>query len=711
MNALVGYLDRTIPAVLESEEFQKRRNQIIEAEGQEGREIIRPFEEKIKKENFVLMEIRYGPMTKTEIAPVVNEKPRGADELEKMLAEGAVSREDFERIVEAREALGEELQEVLKQARDVEHKIGEALKALVFGFGAEIVNPRIDTLENKFEGSKVHKYLERIRHYVLENLESFTKRPEADTSQPAGLVAALQQQQAGDPFLVYRVNVLVDNSTTERAPIEIETHPTYKNLFGTIERTFDRAGHSYTDFTHIKAGSLLRADGGYLVLSLLDVMAESGVYQSLERTLKNNKVDIQGFDPFFLFSSTALKPEPIDVNVKVVLIGDAHSYQALYTYDQDFRKIFKVKADFDTVMNRNEESVGRYADFVRRIVSQEDLPDFDREAVAAVVEQGIRLAGRQGKLSTRFSDVADIIRESAYWAREAGGDLVRAKHVDKAVEERIERLNLVETRITELIRDGVLMIDIDGARVGQINGLSVYDMGDYSFGRPTKITTAVATGREGILNIEREADLSGRTHNKGMLLLAGYFRSRFARERPLTLSASVAFEQSYSGVDGDSASSTELYALLSSLSELPLRQDIAVTGSVNQKGEVQAIGGVNQKVEGFFDVCRLHGLTGSQGAMIPAANVDDLMLRKDVVQAADDGQFRVYSVRTIEEGIEILTGVPAGERDDEGKFPEDSVYGKVEARLYEMAKGVRDFMKKGKEGEEEEEEETDNPPA
>ncbi len=708
MKALVNYFSRTIPAVLESEEFQKRRNQIIETEGQEGREIIRPFEEKIKKENFVLMEIRYGPMTKTEIAPVVNEKPRGAEELEKMLAEGAVSREDFERIVEAREALGEELQEVLKRARDVEHKIGEALKALVFGFGVEIVNPRIDALKNKFEGRKVQKYLESVRHHVLENLESFTKRPEADTSQPAGLLAALQQQ-ASDPFLEYRVNVLVDNSTTKRAPIEIETHPTYKNLFGTIERTFDRSGHSFADFTHIKAGSLLRADGGYLVLSLLDVLAEAGVYQSLERTLKNNKVDIQGFDPFFLFSTTALKPEPIDVNVKVVLIGDAHSYQTLYTYDPDFRKIFKVKADFDTVMDRNEESVNRYADFVRRIVAQENLPDFDRGAVAAVVEQGIRLAGRQSKLSTRFSDVADLIRESAYWAREDASDLVRTKHVDGAVTERIGRLNLVETKITELIRDGILMIDIDGARVGQVNGLSVYDMGDYSFGRPTKITTAVSTGREGIVNIEREADLSGKTHNKGMLLLAGYFRSKFARKRPLTLSASVAFEQSYSGVDGDSASSTELYALLSSLSELPLRQDIAVTGSVNQKGEVQAIGGVNQKVEGFFDVCRLHSLTGSQGVMIPAANVDDLMLRKDVVQAAADGKFRIYSVRTIEEGIEILTGAPAGVRDDEDKFPEDSVYGKVEARLQEMAKAIKDFMKQTKEGEEEEQE-TDNPP-
>jgi ATP-dependent Lon protease len=399
MDSLVRYLHKTIPAVLESEEFKKRRDQIIEMEGQKGREVIRPFEEKIKKENFVLMEIRYGPMTKTEIAPLVDGKPRGQEELEKMFAEGKVSREEFERIQEARETLGGELQEVLKQAKEVEQKIGEAVRNLVYGFGAEIVNPRIDDLKSKYTGEKVQKYLEDVRHDVMDNLENFAKGPQEEGDKQQGLAAMLQSQR--DPSLVYQVNVVVDNHQTERAPIIVETHPTYKNLFGTIERTWDRSGHSYSDFTHIKAGSLLRADGGYLVISLLDVMAEQGVYQSLKRTLKNNKVDIQGFDPFFLFSSTALKPEPIDVNVKVVLIGDSHSYQILYMYDEDFRKIFKVKADFDTVMERTSDSVNQYADFVRRITSQEDLLPFHRSAVAAVVEQGIRQAGRQSKLSTR----------------------------------------------------------------------------------------------------------------------------------------------------------------------------------------------------------------------------------------------------------------------------------------------------------------------
>jgi len=690
MDALIDYLDRTVPAALESEEFQTRRNQLMEKEGQKGREVIREFEERIRKENFVLVEIRFGPVTKTEIAPLVDGKPRSAVELEKMLAAGTLSREEFERIEKAQETLGGELEDVLKQAREIEKQIAEALKALIFGFGAELVTPRIEDLKSKYQGKKVHQYLENVRHNLLENLEHFVHREESDAAKQLGLVTLLQGQR--DRYLEYRVNLLVDNSATQRAPIIVETHPTYKNLFGTIERNWDRTGQSYADFTRIKAGSLLQADGGYLVISLLDMLGEPGVYQSLKRTLKHNRVDIQGYDPMFLFFSTAMKPEPIDVDVKVVLLGDAYSYQILYSLDPDFRKIFKVKADFDTVMDRSDDSVQRYAEFVRRMTEKEKLPPFDRQAVAAVVEQGVRLAGRQSKLSTRFSDVADLIREAAYWAREAPSDVVRQEHVDRAVAERVDRLSLLETKIRELIRDGVLMIDMDGARVGQVNGLTVYDLGDYRFGGPTKITAAVSTGRGGIINIERESDLSGRTHNKGMLILTGYFRSKFAHRRPVSLSASVAFEQSYSGVEGDSASSTELYSLLSALSDVPLRQDLAVTGSVNQKGEVQAIGGVNQKAEGFFDVCRIRGLTGRQGVLIPAANVEDLMLRKDMVEAIESGKFHIYPVRTIEEGIEILTGVPAGERDEKGDFPPESLYGRVEARLREMAKAVKEQL-------------------
>lgn len=621
MNALVEFLERTIPAVLESDEFKERRAQLIEKEGEKGRAVIKEFEEKIKKENFVLVEIRFGPMTKTELAPIVDNKPRPGEELEQLLGEGDISRDEYERIDKIRDDFAEELEVVLKHARATERQIAEALKALVYGFGAEIINPRINDLKSRFSGERVGRFLELVRHHVLENMEHFVRKPEEGQAPPSpGFVSG-----QSDRFLVYRVNVLVDNTDTEGAPIVIETHPTYKNLFGTIERTWDRQGQTHADFTRIKSGSLLKAVGGYLVLSFLEVLSEPGVYQALKRTLKSGKLDIQGFDPSNIFSATALKPEPVDAELKVVLLGDPQSYQLFFQHDPDFKKTFKIKADFDTTMARTPEALRRYASFIARTSKVEDLRPSNPSAVAAVVEQGVRIAGRQNKLSTRFSDIADLMREANYWAAEDGADVIDGRHIARTLEERVERRNLVECRISELIKDGIIMIDSDGTREGQVNGLSVYDLGDYRFGRPTKITASVATGRAGIINIERESDLSGRSHNKGMLILAGYLRDKFAQKQPLALSASIAFEQSYSGVDGDSASSTELYALLSALSGLPLRQNIAVTGSVNQKGEVQAIGGVNEKIEGFFDTCSAAGLTGDQGVMIPSTNVSDLM--------------------------------------------------------------------------------------
>ncbi len=704
MNTLVEYLERTVPAVLESDEFKQRRTQLIETEGQKGRGVIKEFEERIKKENFVLVEIRFGPMTKTELAPIVESKPRPGDELEQMLAEGQIERDEYERIDKVRDAFAEELDDVLKHARDTERQIAEALKALVYGFGAEIINPRIDELKQRHPGERSHRFLEHVRHDVLENLEQFIPKP--DASGQAGIAALLVGQ--ADRLVEYRINLLVDNSTTEGAPIVVESHPSYKNLFGTIERTWDRGGQTHTDFTRIKAGSLLKAVGGYLVLSFIEILSEPGVYQSLKRTLKSGKVDIQGFDPANLFTATALKPEAIEAEVKVVLIGDPQSYQIFYQHDPDFRKTFKIKADFDTVIPRTPASMGRYASFVARTTALEKMRPLDGAATAAVVEEGVRLAGRQNKLSTRFSDVADLLREANYWAEDEASDVIRSEHIDRTVAERVQRRNLVETRISEMIEEGIIMIDSRGVREGQVNGLSVYDLGDYRFGRPTKITAVVATGRAGIINIERESDLSGRSHNKGMLILAGYLRSRFAQRRPMTLSASLAFEQSYSGVDGDSASSTELYALLSAISGIPLRQDIAVTGSVNQMGEIQAIGGVNEKIEGFFDTCLAAGLTGTQGVMIPHTNVDDLMLRKDVVKAVEEGKFNIYSITTIEEGIELLTGTVAGHV-QAGKYPTGSVYGKVERRLARMARDLRAATRPEKSSENDPEQEQESP--
>jgi len=498
-----------------------------------------------------------------------------------------------------------------------------------------------------------------------------------------------------DPFQPYEVNLIVDNSQRSSPPVIVEDYPTYRNIFGSIERVVDRSGVWRTDYSRIKTGSLVKANGGYLVINLRDAIIEPGVWQALKRALRSKKLEIQTFDPFYFFTTTGLKPEPIELDVKVVVIADTLIYQLLLYYDEDLRKVFKVRADFDTAMDKTDQSIQQLAEFVKMATDEEKLRPLDRTAVAALVEQAVRMAGRQEKISTSFPAITDLIREADFWAGQENQPTVREEHIDKAIEARIYRSNLVEERIQEMINRGTLMIDVDGAVVGQVNGLAVYSLGDYLFGKPTRITASTSMGRAGVINIEREAEMSGNTHNKGVLILGGYLRQKYAQDKPLTMSASIAFEQSYSGVDGDSASSTEIYALLSSLSGVPIRQDIAVTGSVNQKGEVQAIGGVNQKIEGFFDCCRYLGLNGSQGVIIPASNVKDLMLRKDVVAAVKENQFRIYAVKTIDEGIEILTGKPAGQKRPDGSYPESTINFLVDRRLEDLAESIKKFGESG----------------
>jgi lon-related putative ATP-dependent protease len=402
-------------------------------------------------------------------------------------------------------------------------------------------------------------------------------------------------------------------------------------------------------------------------------------------------VEIGAYDPFYMLGTSAMKPESIEIKVDVVMIGTSYLYHLLYNLDDDFRKIFKVKADFDSVMPKDEHNIYQYACFVKKICEEDKLLPFDKSGMGGVVEFGVRVAGSQKKLSTRFTVIADLIREASYWASNAGSKMVKDEHVEKAIQEWIYRVGLVEDKIQEMIEDGTIMIDSEGKVVGQINGLSVYDMGEYAFGKPTRITARTSMGRAGVINIEREADLSGRTHNKGVLILGGYLRGKYAQDKPMTMSVSIAFEQSYSGVEGDSASSTEVYAILSALSGLPLRQDIAVTGSINQKGEIQPIGGVNEKIEGFYHVCKAQGLTGTQGVIIPHQNVKDLMLKNEVVEAIKQGKFHIYPVITINQGIEILTGVKAGERKDDGKFPEGTVNFLVDKQLKEYAENLKSF--------------------
>ena len=686
METLIETLKKKIPLMFENETYLNKKKEVVEKFRNKQAEMFREFEKKVNKEGFALVQVQMGPYSRPGIFPLVEGNPVNIEQLESMVEENKFSKEELEKLKEKQVQLINELEDIFKETRKAEKEIKEELTSLDNEVISPAVKDSISDIKEKFGYEKVRQYLDEVQEDILTNLGRFREKEETPPPIP-GLVLP----QTVDSFSEYQVNVLVDNSETKGAPIIVETTPNYRNLFGTIERVVERSGIWKTDFLHIKAGSFLGANGGYLIFNALDALMEPWVWPALKRTLKNQVIEIQTYDPFYFFSTSALKPEPIECNTKVILIGDAQIYYLLYGLDDDFKKIFKIKADFDSVMNKDNDKIQQYASFIRKICDEDKLRPFDKMGIAAVVEHGVRITGRQKKLSTRFHLIADLLREANYWAEKDGSDVVTEKHVDKAIDKRNYRVNLIEEKIQEMIDDGTILIDSDGRVVGQVNGLSVYNLGDYMFGKPSRITAKTSLGKAGIINIEREAEMSGPIHNKGVYILTGYLRGKYAQDKPITMSASLCFEQSYSGIEGDSASSTEIYALLSSISGLPLRQDIAVTGSVNQKGEVQPIGGVNEKIEGFFDVCKAKGLTGKQGVMIPHLNIDDLMLRKDVVEAVKERKFRIYPVKTIDQGIEILTGVEAGEKLENGLFKEETVSGLVDKKLRELGSKIKEF--------------------
>lgn len=680
MERFVEYLTKNIPTQFESETYQRSRTEIVDRFKEEGGVRVREFEKKVASEGFSLVQV--APFVRPELAPIVEKQPARIDAVAALVDEGKLSAERAEELKVKYRELSAELSGIFKNIREEERSAREALAELDANIVRPVLDERLGDVAERFPDERVKEYLKEVAESVLSNIDRFRQRPGEKMEQPDV-----------DPYLEYRVNVLVDNGATKGAPVVFETNPNYKNLFGAIERTVDRTGQWRTDFTKIKAGSILRADRGFLVLNALDVLVEPGVWPALKRTLRNRRLEITAYDPFFsLFSISVLKPEPVAMNLKVVMVGDSFIYELLSVYDEDFKKVFKVRADFDWEMSVDEPAIGQYCQVVKALCDKEKLTPFDQSGVRRVIEYGVRLAGRQQKLSTRFNIVSDVLKEASYWAGKAGAKTVAARHVDEAIEKRRDRVRLLEEKTQEQIDQGTIFIDVTGRKVGQVNGLAVYDTGEYVFGKPTRISARTGVGSAGIINIERESHLSGPTHDKGVYILAGYLRNKFAQSRPLVLSASITFEQSYGGVDGDSASSTEVYALLSDLSGLAIRQDLAVTGSVNQHGRIQPIGSVNQKVEGFFHACRARGLTGKQGVLIPGANVPDLMLRREVVDAVKKKKFHVYAVETVEEGIELLTGVPAGRPDRKGTYPKDTVYGRVQKRLTELAEIHREFV-------------------
>ncbi|MBI3995679.1 MAG: AAA family ATPase, partial [Nitrospirae bacterium] len=670
MDRLIAALRVELPKVFQSKEYEDQRRLLEENFSKARDSLTGRLEEQAREYGFMIKSTSLGMI----VVPMFKGRPLEAGQVE------ALDPKTRSEIGRKEKDLHEQIRTFvlqIRELRDEMHRKVEELDRQAVHYTSE---PAFESLREKYRGfSKVMDTIRDVQQDVLENFKDFLPEPESPFR-----ISGMELESPRRAMTRYAVNVVVDNAGTRGAPLMEEMNPTYNNLVGRIEKK-GRLGTLYTDFTMIKGGSLLQANGGYLLLNVLDVLRNPFSWEALKRIIKNQEVKIEDIgDLYGVIAAAGIKPEPIPVRLRVILIGNPLIYYLLHAYEEDFGKLYKVKVDFDLQQNRGADSPMQYARFIARICREEGLPHFDPAGAAAVLEQTCRWAEHQKKLSLRFSDLADLVREAGHWARQDGKERVSRPHVRKAVEEKAYRSNLLEERIRDWIAEGTLLVDLSGAVVGQINGLSVHDLGDFSFGRPSRITARVFLGPSGIVNIEREAKLSGKTHSKGILILSGYLGGRYAREIPLSLSASLCFEQSYGEVEGDSASAAELIALLSALSDIPVRQGIAVTGSVNQRGELQAIGGVNEKIEGYYAVCKITGLTGEQGVIIPQTNVKNLMLKDEIVEAAAAGRFHVYAASTVDEAMEILTGFPAGELQPAGGYAAGTINAAVMTRLIEM---------------------------
>ncbi|MFW6013466.1 MAG: Lon protease family protein, partial [Candidatus Bipolaricaulota bacterium] len=685
MDNLIDRLGEGVSDTFESGEYKQRKKQIDQRFNGQKKQLFEELEREAEERNFLLQRTPYG----------INTVPRDEDG-EPMDQEDfdSLSEEQREMIQAKQEELQSHVKEIMQQVMELEEERKEAIQELNKEAISFFLGPLMRKLRKKYEGnSKAVKYLQDVESDILENIDSFTNDSGGQNVPP--WLANFANGQ--DRFKQYRVNLLVDNSETEGAPVVTQENATYPNLFGAVEKRA-QFGTMSTDFTMIRPGALHQANGGYLVLKASNLFRYAMSWEGLKVALNCSEVRIEDPAQMLGYASTkGLEPEPMPLNVKVILIGNRRIYHILNQYEEDFRKLFTVKSDFGPEMDRMEEYETKIAGFIRSQADENgSIKHFHRSGVAQVVDYASEMVSDKEKLSTKFSEIAGIIKEASYWATEAESELVTEQHVQDAVQGRIERKSLIRDKVQELIERDKILADLEGQKVGQISGLSVLDSGDFAFGRPSRITANVYAGKEGVVNIDREADLSGSSHTKGVMILKGFLGEKFAYDKPLSLTANLTFEQTYAKVDGDSASSTELYAILSSLSGIPIKQGIAVTGSVNQKGDIQPIGGVNEKIKGFFEVCKQKGLTGEQGVVIPERNVDNLMLPDEVIQAVDEGSFHIYPVQTISEGVEILTGVPAGELDTEG-YGEETVFGKADKRLREIREAL-----KGEEDENEE---------
>ncbi len=695
MKELIRVLKVEVPKAVESPIVQRERELIIDRYQRQEKKLFEEFAEQLKKDGFALIQMQEGGFVAPTIFPIVGNEAVSIDYLDNLVKEGKMEEAEHETKVRRYKELIVELKRVLTKARSLGKEMHQAIDRLMQRSASAVIDGLMDDLQASYAEEKVRKYLLRVKGHILKNIDAFAGKKESE-KQAEGVIVLGTQARAEDPFWYYEVNLLYDQmQEDEKVPIVEENNPSFVNIFGATEYNIGPGNYWSTDFRYIKAGSLLRADGGYLIVNAMDILRRPLVWDQLKRVLKTEKLVIQQPESYYQFAPLTIKPEPIDLTVKVIMIGPTWLYHLLYAFEEDFPKTFKVLADFDTTMNLSSDAVKQYTAVLKAVSERGKLRSFSQEGLIAMVEHGIEEAGQRDRISTRFSYITDIVREADYWAAQDGKERIDRKHVIKALDAKRERHRLTEEHVQRLIDEGVILIDTKGKRVGQINGLSVYSMGHITFGKPSRVTATTSVGKAGIINIEREAKLSGPIHDKGIFILTGYFRNKYSQREPLNLTASLCFEQSYGGVDGDSAASTEVYALLSSLSGIPIRQDLAVTGSVNQLGDVQPIGGVNEKIEGFFDVCKAQGLTGKQGVVIPNQNERHLMLRRDVVEAVKKRKFHIYSIANIDEGLELLMGRTAGKMRKDGTYPPDTIHGLVMKRLKEMNESMALLAEKG----------------
>ncbi len=683
MQRLIKNLQRELPKVLGAESYHKERDRVLNEFQSQEHQLITSFQERVRRRGFAVVEMQDGPTSEHDVLPLVNGEPVPLATLEEKVQAGKLNRLKFRQLARRHQRLRAEMEQVSRRTRSLAREMALRLEEIDRRAGAQVIDGLVEDLREQFPGGGVRDYLDEVREALLDKIPFLVQGDERHGEEaPEG---------APDPFDLYQVNVVLTNARRKECPVVFEPSPTVSRLLGTIERPLDEGGRLQAEHMTIRAGSLLRSNGGFLLLKGEDLLIEPGAWKVLKQAVATGQLEIRPPEGPMVGVSSGLKPDPIPLDVKIILQGDESLYRTLYLAEDDFKKTFKIKAEFDMCMEFNRTSLDKFAAFSYRVVQEEELARPNRAVIAALVEEAMRDVEDQQKVSTRFRLVADLLREASYWARRAGRHHLQLADVNQAVQHRRRRVNLAEERYREDIQRDIMMVSTSGWEVGQVNGLAVFDLGDYCFGKPCRITAAVEVGRRGVLNIEREAGLSGSLHDKGVYILSGYLANRFGGRFPLSLSASICFEQSYSEIDGDSASSSEIYALLSRLSGLPVNQGIAVTGSVNQQGEIQPIGGVNHKIEGFFQVCADRGLDGTQGVIIPRGNLQHLMLDEDLIDASRRGRFHLWAISNVDQGMEILTGVPAGRPSARGVFPPGTFNRLVADRLAQMAGLMREY--------------------